>query len=206
MAESRICSVPGCGKAVTVRGYCNLHYQRSRGLSKVPMDAPSQTTRERIDAFIASVLANPTDDCVIWPFTRSAAGRACRSPTHGGTKYVHAQLCELVNGPRPSPRHVAAHSCGQGHRGCINPLHVRWDTAKGNEADKEKHGTRLRGEKVFGARFSEDDIRSIRQMWRSGMTQVAIAKVFGCRQNLISSIVNRHTWGHVEDLKWEDRP
>ena len=198
MAKSRICSVDGCSKPALVRGYCNLHYQRALGRSKVPMTAPSRTTRERIDAFIAHVLANPTDECVIWPFTRSAAGRACRSITGGGTKYVHAQLCAVVHGPKPSPMHVAAHSCGQGHNGCINPRHVRWDTAKGNEADKLRHGTRPLGEKVFGARFVEADIRRIRQLWEAGETQVAIAKMYGCRQNRISSIVNRHTWKHVK--------
>lgn len=197
MADSAICSVEGCGKPRYSLGLCSSHYHRQHKRPHIPLSAPSATSRERIDKWLSAALATPTDDCIIWPFTRSKAGRACRSPSHGGTKYVHAQLCEQYHGPKPSPAHVAAHSCGRGHDGCINPRHVRWATTRENAADTIIHGTRRIGTMVNGARFTDADIIDIRARWARGETQTSIALLYGCRQNRISSIVNRGTWKHL---------
>lgn len=33
-------------------------------------------------------------------------------------------MCELVYGKPPMPKHQAAHNCGKGNLGCINPKHL----------------------------------------------------------------------------------
>jgi hypothetical protein len=55
-------------------------------------------------------------------------------------------MCEAANGPPPSPNHLAAHECGNGHLGCIHPKHLAWKTGDQNAKDRVTHG-RSRKEK-----------------------------------------------------------
>lgn len=50
-------------------------------------------------------------------------------------------MCQKAHGDPPSPKHDAAHSCGRGHEGCVNPNHLSWKTKKQNQADRITHGT-----------------------------------------------------------------
>lgn len=56
--------------------------------------------------------------CLIWPFNRAQNGY----PTAGKNNAIrpHRLMCERRNGPAPSSKHQAAHSCGKGHLGCVN--------------------------------------------------------------------------------------
>lgn len=81
------------------------------------------------------------DDCLLWPFSKSNKGYG--TINHDGRNLTVSRfLCAEVNGPPPTPDHVAAHSCGRGHTGCVNPRHLRWATRTENEADKIIHGTK----------------------------------------------------------------
>jgi hypothetical protein len=59
----------------------------------------------------------------------------------GDTLYAHRLMCQLAHGDPPTPDHIAAHSCGRGHEGCVNPNHLSWKTYSENELDKRVHGT-----------------------------------------------------------------
>jgi DNA-binding transcriptional regulator YiaG len=50
-------------------------------------------------------------------------------------------MCELAHGPAPSEKHQAAHNCGKGHLGCVNPAHLEWKTNLENQLDRFEHGT-----------------------------------------------------------------
>jgi hypothetical protein len=54
---------------------------------------------------------------------------------------AHRVMCEIAHGPKPAPGFVAAHTCGKGREGCVNPRHLRWASQKENMADKLLHGT-----------------------------------------------------------------
>lgn len=54
-----------------------------------------------------------------------------------------------------------------------------------------------RGESHHHSRFTEDDIREIRALYRNEITQVEIARRFRTRQSKISEIVLRKAWKHV---------
>lgn len=78
--------------------------------------------------------------CLIWPFGRDNHGYGQLSV--GGKWWkAHAWMCVAINGPRPSPEHQASHSCGNGHKGCVNPLHLSWKTRSENHLDRRRHGT-----------------------------------------------------------------
>ena len=91
------------------------------------------------------VLAYTGDECLLWPYGRVSKGYALM--TAGGMdRYVHRFVCAAENGPAPTPQHQAAHSCGNGHLGCVSRKHLSWKTQAENEADKIAHGTyHLRG-------------------------------------------------------------
>lgn len=137
------------------------------------------------------------DDCLIWPYHRDRQGYA-----HLGGNNASRYVCKLAHGEPPSAIHQAAHSCGKGHEGCVNPKHLSWKTPKENEADKVLHGThKLRGtgicgEAVKGSRLKEDDIRKIRAL-KGEMGPTAIGKMFGVNPVHVWKIQTGKKWAHV---------
>lgn len=80
-------------------------------------------------------------DCLIWPFYRDKYRGYGTLGFEGRNLKAHRVMCELVNGRPPSPAHVPAHSCGNGHLGCVHPRHLSWKTRSGNQLDRRQHGT-----------------------------------------------------------------
>ena len=90
------------------------------------------------------VLTYEGDECLIWPFALANKGYA-QMRYLGEVRQVHAILCEIENGPRPSLDMNASHSCGKGTSACVNRHHVRWLTKQENEREKVAHGNHYRG-------------------------------------------------------------
>jgi hypothetical protein len=122
------------------------------------------------------------DKCLTWPFARNDDGRAMMDG--GGASRA---MCAAAHGPAPFKKAYAAHNCGRGHEGCVNPQHLRWATGTQNAADRLLHGT-------LGRKLCPDDIRTIRV---SVLTQVSLAEMFGVSQTMISRIQLRQSWKAV---------
>src|SRR5690349_16534473 len=73
-------------------------------------------------------------DCLKWPFADDGKGYGVIK-VDGRQQYAHRIMCTLVNGEPPTELHETAHSCGNGHLGCVHPGHVRWATRAENHAD-----------------------------------------------------------------------
>lgn len=144
-------------------------------------------------AWVEALLQDPedTDDCILWPFARSAGYGVVRF--QGQKRLVHVLVCEHFHGPRP-PSMEACHShTGDPH--CVNPRHLRWDSHATNMADLTTHGTQPRGERHGMARLTEVDVGQIRQRYASGgFTQQALAQEFGVSRPHISDIVRGRKW------------
>lgn len=69
------------------------------------------------------------------------------------TLYVHQLVALAYHGPRPSPRHHAAHRDGNKLNNC--PDNVQWITKEENEADKIAHGRTNRGERNGSAKVTD---------------------------------------------------
>ena len=114
------------------------------------------------------------DDCLIWPFNR------CRGYGMFGHKgkmlYAHRFMCELVNGPAPTSAHHAAHECGNGDLGCVNPRHLKWKTPSDNQYDRRRHGT-TEGAKGPYPKLTSEQIQQLLGM-RETHTQDEIAARF----------------------------
>lgn len=193
--DNGLCSVEGCERVVECRGLCGAHYKRLRVHGSPTGGRPTMSGDLR-KFYEQVVLPYAGDDCLTWPYTCDPNGRA--SMYHEGkTTAVHRLACIAVHGEPPSPAHEAAHSCGNGHLGCVNPRHLRWATKVENEADKREHGTIMRGEKVPSAKLTEAQVREIIQLYGTKPAH-EIGSMFGVSESTVRSIGLREKWAWVE--------
>jgi hypothetical protein len=107
-------------------------------------NAPANVTtadnpgNSRLMLWIRDHLEYPHDYCLIWPFGRNTHGYGLLT-RKGLANSAHRYICELANGPPPTPQHQAAHSCGRGHDGCVNPRHLSWKTVSENQLERAPH-------------------------------------------------------------------
>ena len=182
-----ICKENGCGKKHFSMGLCKMHYSRMYKTGSTEYTSKTQ----QASSFILN-LPLYGDECIIWPFARYNTGYGIYGKTT-----AHAVVCTEAHGPKPSPFHEAAHSCGKGHEGCVAPYHLGWKTRKENASDRAVHDTQRRGADIPGARLTEDNVRSIRREILTS-TNKEIARKYGVATATISHIVSRKTWRHVE--------
>jgi hypothetical protein len=190
------CSIDGCSKPHKSRGWCMSHY--SRWLRHGSPVGGSTSTGAAIRYLDEVVMAYDGDECIAWPFSLNPSGYG-RVKVPGSNKITgaHRLICEKVNGPPPSPEHLAAHSCGKGHEGCVTKRHLSWKTPSENQLDRIVHGTDGRGEKNPRARLTADAVRQIRAL--SGViSHEKLGRQYGVSRPTIGLIMNRTNWGWLE--------
>lgn len=126
------------------------------------------------------------DWCLIWPFFRDKNGRGVIGIA-GRRNFAHRVMCKQVHGEPPTAEHGTAHSCGNGHLGCVNPNHLSWKTQAENLKDCAKHGTQPRHSLGPRGHFSPHEVAQIRRLLQSH-TQLAIAQMYGVTESTISDI------------------
>jgi hypothetical protein len=141
-------------------------------------------------------VAYPHDYCLIWPFSLT---RGYGAFGHMGQRgYAHRVMCRLVHGDPPTTLHEAAHSCGRGDEGCVNPNHLSWKTKSANQMDCRKHGTQA---KSCHGPFGKLTAQQVAVIRASDKPQCDIARQFGVHETTISNIRTGRTW-----TKTRDRP
>jgi hypothetical protein len=194
MASNKICSIAECSKPIVARTWCGTHYQRWAKHGDPEFTKMTERGKPLALLLAATKHQDPVA-CLIWPYTRSSGrGMVLRD---GRMQLVHRLVCEAVNGPPPTPKHEAAHNCGNGHEGCYNPHHLEWKTRVGNQKDRVVHGTSNRGgERSGAAKLNEDQVREIKRRVQAEK-QCALAKEFGVHESTISGIYCGRYWAHV---------
>lgn len=194
MAASRICSVAGCGKTIKARGWCNAHHRRWMRYGDPLKGTTEQGAPLR---FIEALLVSePVEECIDWPFATLPGGYG-----HlwvDGTDIVASRyICERVHGEAPTPDHDAAHSCGRGKQGCVNPAHVGWKTRVENEKDKLVHGTSNRGERNGKSILTAEAVQQIMAL-KGQMTGREAGELFGTTRWTIYKIWSGHLWSWLK--------
>lgn len=190
------CAVPECTSnahwsAKGGKGYCARHLYRLQrhGDPLAGRIAPGEAERYLRDV----VLAHEKDECLLWPYARNSSGYG-NIKLDGSFQLVHRVACAAENGPPPTPEHEAAHSCGNGHLGCCAKKHVTWKTSLENAADMVDHGRSMQGERHYGAKLTEDDVRMIRS---SKASNADLARQLGVNPTNIIAVRKMKSWRHV---------
>lgn len=188
---TRLCSVEGCGTRHYGNGYCARH--RYRWLKHGDPLKTARPPNGELARWVEDVaLRYEGDGCLLWPFRSEVKGYGLISVE--GRKVVASRyICELAYGPPPTPAYEAAHSCGNGNRGCVSKWHLSWKTHKDNMADMVGHGTANRGERCNLSKLSERDVLAIRDL-AGTESQTKTAVRFGVDQSTVSDIVRRKSW------------
>jgi DNA-binding transcriptional regulator YiaG len=192
-----ICSVDGCDKKRHVKiGYCSKHYARFKkhgdplgGRKGSPRGAPLKWIEEHADYDL--------NDCIRWPFAVSRYGYGI--VTHNGKRRVASRvMCEKSQGLPEDPSMDAAHVCGNGAKGCMNPNHLSWKTRKENMADAVDHKTWKRGDMDPRASISNAQASEIAAL-KGVIKQSEIAKKFGVSAAVVAKIHNGSHWKEYVD-------
>lgn len=193
-----LCKVAGCDKPHSSRGFCSGHLARFRrhGHYGFGGDLISSAPKGSLLDWIYGHVTHDADECLIWPFVRDNNG-------YGGVLYegrdnrAHRVMCILAHGEAPSNECDAAHSCGNGHLGCVNPRHLRWATRSENQMDKVKHGTDCRGEKHAFAKLTEADVRFLRSKANT-FSDKENGRRLGVHYMTIHHAITGKNWGWLE--------
>ncbi len=110
------------------------------------------------------------------------------------TRWTYEQFV----GPIPARQQVL-HHCD--NPPCVNPVCLFTGTVKTNHEDREAkgRGRRMHGATHVGSKLADDQVREIRTRYAAGgIPQQALADEFGVSNQLISLIIRRLKWAHVE--------
>jgi len=146
-------------------------------------------------------------DCLIWPFGRDSGGYARACVRGYTTRLAHRIMCQKVNGLPPFGGAVARHKCGNGHKGCVNPNHLEWGSVADNNKDKCEAGKQPKGPDIGRAVLNEEKVYAIRKMAAEGLSQRKIASEIGVHHTTVQAVIQKRTWGHVEDrhgVDWKE--
>lgn len=182
----KICSVGNCGRQVIAKGYCPKHYDCQK---KYGSPEPRRKTENGAGRrFVEASTAHTSDECLIWPFPHSGYPEV---KVNGKRIRAHRYMCLLVHGEPPEGKPEAAHSCGNGHLGCVNPNHIRWLSPSENQLERKLHGTSNHGERNGRRKIDAETALQIRNDRRSIK---AIAEEFGLSRGNIWLIKTGRSW------------
>lgn len=193
MATKSLCSVSGCGKPFSAKGYCRNHYYRFR-MHGDPL--AGKAAQGQPLAWIERHKNHEGNDCLLWPFARFLNGYAV-VVSGGKTTNASNIMCLKANGAPPEGRTFALHTCNNGSGGCVHPQHLRWGSQAANMMDSVVAGTRCRGEDQHAAKLTEDDVLQIRAL-RGTIMQKEIASMFGIDPETVRRIQKRKAWAWLE--------
>jgi DNA-binding XRE family transcriptional regulator len=189
------CSADDCSKTPFRRGLCAMHY--SRLLRRGELNpTPRKAANGSVALWIEEHAGFSGDECLVWPFATFSNGYGAVNDDPRG-RVASRVMCWRAHGAPPTPEHEAAHSCGNGHLGCVHQGHLSWKIPVVNAEDKIAHGTVNGGARNGGAKLTEDRVRHVRQMLGNGYSQQLIAKWMGVSRSTITRIATGVSWRSV---------
>jgi hypothetical protein len=113
---------------------------------------------------------------------------------------LHQLVALTFLGPPPTPRHEVAHADGDRANSALSNL--RWATRKENHADKRLHGTLQFGERHHQAKFTDEQVRSLRAEYAAGAfsspgSRMIRARALGVSWHTFNNILKNKTWKDI---------
>mgnify|MGYP002780477625 CR=1 FL=1 len=138
----------------------------------------------------------------VWKQKKATVARNgyCVTRVKGVLHYVHTLVLEAFVGPCP-PGMECRHFPDRDPTN-NNLTNLSWGTRSRNQRDRNAHGTDNRGSKHGMSKLTEAAIRKIREDAALPIslrpTQGTQARRYGVDQSVISEVINRKLWKHVE--------
>ena len=187
------CTVDGCLRPHDGLGLCGMHRGRLKRVGEIGPAGSKITERGAQVQWLRDHKSYDGADCLIWPFPRNADGYG-HVTFNGKHRSAQSVMCEMAHGPAGFARPDAAHSCGNGHLGCLHPKHLRWATRQENCDDTVAHGRTTRGEKNRHAKLTDTQVIAIIEDKRSN-AETALA--FGVSRATVRRSRAGETWKHI---------
>ena len=144
------------------------------------------------------------DVCWVWLRGRRSDGYGILYLPGGKQVRAHRLSYELSSGKIPDGLFVL-HKCD--NPPCCNPNHLFIGTQADNLRDMIEKGRRGKtgykpgsqiGEKNYGSKLTEEDIREIRFYLGSGISHESISIMFDVSRGLITQINTGKIWNHID--------
>ena len=189
--KPKACSIVGCDRKHYCKSYCSRHYN-----SYVAHGDPLFTEKNSCIGWINEHKDHSGDGCLAWPFSKLTNGYGVINAEDGRKRIASRVMCEVAHGMPSNENMQAAHTCGNGHNGCVNPRHLRWATVIDNLHDKYHHGTHLYGEKAPWSKLTEEQAKMAKYDL-SHLTATEVANILGVRPTTIHCIRQGRNWRHI---------
>ncbi|MCB4860769.1 NUMOD4 motif-containing HNH endonuclease [Sphingobium sp. PNB] len=118
------------------------------------------------------------------------------APGESKTQYIHVLVLRAFCGPPPFPGAEGCHNNGDRQNNALTNL--RWGSRQENVDDRGRHGRTRFGTGQRCAKLNEDQVRAMRQSYRSGKGTHTLAREYGLSTHTVWCAVTGKTWKHVE--------
>ena len=109
---------------------------------------------------------------------------------------AHRASWLLARGEIP-PGAFVCHHCDNPQ--CVNVAHLYIGSPASNSADMVARNRSGKGSRHSGAKLTGAEVVAIREQWRGGATQYALAKKYGVTRSMVWRIVRRRAWTHIPE-------
>jgi len=152
---------------------------------RVKPNAPSRYSKNRAEVLTPS------------PSPRGYLHVSLYAEGRARSAFIHRMVAIAFHGPPPFPGAMVCHKndCKTDNRA----ENLEWGDITSNTATREAIGKTSRGTGNGRALLSEDDVRAIRVLYaQGGITQWDLARRFHVYQTVISKIIRRKLWSHID--------
>jgi hypothetical protein len=154
------------------------------------MEKTKEITKERIESKVERI---PEAGCWIWIGATTVRGYG-QIESHNRKYYAHRASYQAFIGEIPKGMHVC-HACDNVY--CVNPAHLFLGTQKQNLQDMAKKGRSTIGERNAMAKLTEEDVKDIKYLISTGLSDADISVEFCVSRQTINNIRNGKVWKNV---------
>lgn len=139
-----------------------------------------------------------TESCWLWTGTKLRAGYGSLSVSNAPPvrALAHRLSWQIHHGEIPDGMHVL-HRCD--NPSCVRPDHLFLGTHRDNMLDKVSKGraNAPRGERVWGAKLTPEQVREARAAYRAGTRVADLARKYGVSHPSMTKAVRGERWRYV---------
>lgn len=178
--DHRYCLIDGCERAMHAGGFCRMHGARIGRTGSPGGLKPERLGSGDVLKELEELSTCETDFCV-YPTSRA------KLKIDGRQMTISRGMWYILHGDPGSAG--VLHTCGNGHRACVNPRHLYLGDARTNARDRD-----IRDNRSPGGKITHDDATCIRNRCESGTSIEELASQFGITKNTVYRIVTYRSW------------